>query len=98
MLTAESLTWWRLLVPLRGTTLQRIWRRLTLVVLASVVVTFLHERHGLWHGNLTIAPLSLIALALNIFLGFRNNTSYDRFWEGRKLWGTLVNVSRTFGR
>jgi len=31
-------------------------------------------------------------------LGFRNNTSYDRFWEGRKLWGSLVNTSRTWAR
>ncbi|MCA9700641.1 MAG: bestrophin, partial [Myxococcales bacterium] len=41
---------------------------------------------------------SLIGLALSIFLGFRNNTGYDRFWEGRKLWGALVNVSRSFTR
>jgi putative membrane protein len=37
-------------------------------------------------------------LPLGIFLGFRNNTAYDRFWEGRKLWGALVNTSRSLTR
>jgi len=43
-------------------------------------------------------PFSLVGVALGIFLGFRNNTSYDRFWEGRKLWGRMVNVSRSLTR
>ena len=48
--------------------------------------------------TLTVLPFTLIGLALSIFLGFRNNTSYDRFWEGRKLWGGLVNASRSITR
>ncbi len=50
--------------------------------------------------NLAIAPLpfSIVGVALSIFLAFRNNASYDRYWEGRKLWGGLVNASRSFGR
>jgi putative membrane protein len=40
----------------------------------------------------------LIGLALSIFLGFRNNASYDRFWEGRKLWGQVVNETRSLAR
>ena len=47
-------------------------------------------------ATLSTLPFSLIGLALGIFLGFRNNTSYDRFWEGRKLWGRMINVSRSF--
>ena len=31
-------------------------------------------------------------------MGFRNNASYDRFWEGRKLWGALLNTSRALTR
>lgn len=38
-------------------------------------------------------PFTLIGIALEISLGFRNNASYDRFWEGRKLWGEWVNAS-----
>jgi putative membrane protein len=43
-------------------------------------------------------PFTLVGLALSIFLGFRNNEAYERFWEGRCLWGRLVNVSRTLVR
>jgi putative membrane protein len=46
----------------------------------------------------TLQALSLLGVALGIFLGFRNNAAYDRFWEGRKLWGRLVNVSRALSR
>src|SRR5690606_9260679 len=48
--------------------------------------------------SFTTLPFTLIGLALSIFLGFRNNSSYDRFWEGRKLWGQLINTTRTLTR
>jgi putative membrane protein len=67
--------------------------------LVAVVVTALYEHFEPEHpAVLTLVPFSLIGLALGIFLGFRNNTSYDRFWEGRKLWGRFVNTSRTLAR
>ncbi len=53
---------------------------------------------GRFHANLTTTPFTLVGFALSIFLGFRNNTSYDRFWEGRKLWGSLVNTTRSLTR
>lgn len=83
---------------LRGSAITRIWPRLLAVTLVATLVTYLHETHELLHTDLTVTPFSLIGLALGIFLGFRNNTSYDRFWEGRKLWGRVVNASRTLTR
>ncbi len=41
-------------------------------------------------------PLSLIGIAVAFYLGFKNNSSYERLWEGRKIWGGIVNASRTF--
>ncbi len=41
-------------------------------------------------------PLVVIGAALGIFVSFRTNSAYDRWWEGRKLWGRLVNTSRHF--
>lgn len=46
--------------------------------------------------QLTIAMHSLLGIVLGLFLVFRTNTAYDRWWEGRKLWGGLVNSSRNF--
>lgn len=41
-------------------------------------------------------PLSVIGIAVSFYVGFKNNQSYDRFWEGRKIWGGIVNYSRTW--
>lgn len=41
---------------------------------------------------------SLVGLALGLLLVFRTNASYDRFWEGRRLWGGIVNESRNLAR
>ena len=41
-------------------------------------------------------PLSLVGIAVAFYLGFKNNSSYERLWEARKIWGGIVNASRTF--
>ncbi len=43
------------------------------------------------------APISLIGIAVSFYLGFKNNQSYDRFWEARTIWGSIVNNSRHWG-
>ncbi|HHH30372.1 MAG TPA: hypothetical protein ENK57_18800 [Polyangiaceae bacterium] len=90
-----------MLFAYQGTALQRIWARLIMTVLLATVITYIDlGQKGRWafHDDLTPLPFSLVGLALGIFLGFRNNTSYDRFWEGRKLWGRVVNTSRSLTR
>lgn len=42
-------------------------------------------------------PISILGIAVAFYLGFKNNASYDRTWEARKIWGGIVNNSRTFG-
>jgi putative membrane protein len=42
-------------------------------------------------------PVALIGTALAFYLGFKNNASYDRLWEARKIWGAILNLSRSFG-
>jgi ion channel-forming bestrophin family protein len=73
------------------------WRALALVFVVSLAVAAVHT---FLDFRPTIAPLpfSVVGVALSIFLAFRNNAAYDRYWEGRKLWGGLVNASRSFGR
>ena len=46
--------------------------------------------------SLAIEPLSIIGIAVSFYLGFKNSQSYDRFWEARKIWGSIVNYSRTW--
>ncbi|MFT3769404.1 MAG: bestrophin family ion channel [Minicystis sp.] len=91
-------SWLRLLVKYRGTALQRIRLRLFFTTTVALAVTVVDLRFGFFHPDFTTIPFTLIGVAVSIFLGFRNNTSYDRFWEGRRLWGQLVNTSRSFTR
>lgn len=51
-----------------------------------------------WHWiSLPWLPISLIGIAVAFYLGFKNNSSYDRLWEARKIWGAIVNDSRAWG-
>jgi putative membrane protein len=92
------MSWFRLLFQVRGSALPKIRGRLLAVFLVAVAVTVVSELLGRLTTDLTAVPFTLISLALGVFLGFRNNTSYDRYWEGRKLWGRLVNDARSFAR
>jgi putative membrane protein len=88
----------RLFLTMRGSILTSIWKSLAITTLLAVIVTWSHGT--LWDHKirLTITPFTLMGLPLAIFLGFRNNSAYDRYWEGRKLWGELVLRSRNFAR
>jgi putative membrane protein len=98
MIADTPTTWLGTLVTLRGTALERIALRVAVAVLWAVAVTIVWQRWDLTRLSLTTTPFSLIGVALSIFLGFRNNASYDRYWEARKLWGRVVNASRTWAR
>ncbi|MCA3186440.1 MAG: hypothetical protein INH13_23030, partial [Cupriavidus sp.] len=98
MITRPPLHWFRMLFVLRGSVLTRIAPQLLAITLFAVVITFFHGRIGEWKVSLNFVPFSLIGLTLAIFLGFRNSTSYARFWEGRTLWGSVLNESRSLTR
>ena len=97
MIVLAKASWLKQLLTLPGSIMTRIWGRLAVITGVSIAVTLSYlQTHPT--RMLTVLPFTLIGLALSIFLGFRNNTSYDRFWEGRKLWGGLVNDSRSITR
>src|SRR5450830_210660 len=83
---------------LRGSVLSRIWKVLLVNTAVAILVTVVHGILFDFKITLTAIPFTLIGLPLAIFLGFRNNAAYDRYWEGRKLWGELVHRSRSFSR
>ncbi len=73
---------------------------ISLFILISILATVQHKLS--WILNLEplelpVVPVSILGGGLAIFLGFRNNSAYDRWWEARKIWGGIVNASRTFG-
>jgi len=62
-----------------------------------VVVILFQVYHQEWMEQPTL-PLSLIGSALVLFLSVRNTAAYNRWWEGRTLWGAITNNCRSFGR
>jgi len=87
-----------LLFILRGSVLRAIAGELLAVCLLAIGVVLLHGwRPGLFSGQ-TLPAFTLLGLALSIFLGFRNNVSYQRWWEARQQWGQLITEGRTFLR
>jgi len=83
---------------MRGSILPLIAGRLILILLLSCAVAWLHQ-HGWFAGtHLNAVPFSLFGLALSVFLGFRNNICYDRWWEARKQWGELLYLLRNLAR
>ncbi|WP_432821164.1 bestrophin family protein [Trichloromonas sp.] len=88
----------RLFFTYRGSILQHIKTKLLVTILLALAVTLTHGTLFRLKITMTPVPFSLIGIALAIFLGFRNSASYDRYWEGRKLWGQLVITSRNLCR
>lgn len=87
-----------LLFAYRGTIMPVIWRRILYTVVLSLAVAVLDLRYGWFSGGLNATPLTLMGLTLAIFLGFRNQVAYQRWWEARNLWGELVTVARDLAR
>ncbi len=71
---------------------------LVLVILIVTAVELLSEIIRFDRPTFSFAALSLVGGTLSIFLVFRVNEGYARWWEARILWGSLVNESRTFAR
>lgn len=67
-------------------------------IFTSVVCVVILEVFGFnnTHFQNTTALHSLLGVVLGLFLVFRTNSAYDRWWEGRKLWGSMVNSTRNY--
>ncbi len=96
MIRYDPHSWSDHFFDIRGTLLIEIFVRVMSCVAWSAGVVWFH---------LHIAPVampvtihSLVGVALGLLLVFRTNASYDRFWEGRKLWGSIVNETRNLVR
>jgi len=60
-------------------------------------VVFIYEYFGTQWLKIPWLPLSIIGTAVAFYIGFKNNQAYDRLWEARKIWGGIVNDSRSWG-
>ena len=63
----------------------------------SIVAVLIYDTAGVTAMGIPWLPVSLVGTAVAFYVGFKNNSSYDRMWEARKIWGAIVNDSRSFG-
>jgi len=67
-----------------------------LILWITAAVCFYEFFHFEWL-KISWLPISLIGTALAFYVGFKNNQAYDRLWEARKIWGGIINSSRSWG-
>ncbi|HWK62030.1 MAG TPA: bestrophin family protein [Eoetvoesiella sp.] len=87
-----------ILLTINGSILPRITGRLILIAIVSVIAIFAAQEHPGIFARISAIPFTLIGIALSVFMSFRNNACYARWWEGRKLWGDIIIASRSFAR
>lgn len=76
-----------------------LWTRWEIIIFlgAALIITVLYNVFGMTFLNVPWTPVALIGTAVAFVVGFQNNSAYGRIWEARKIWGGIVNTSRTWG-
>lgn len=87
-----------MLFVLQGSYFKRLIVPQVLLFIFSFFIYFYQTHIATEPVPLNPSVFAILGISLAIFHGFCNNAAYDRFWEGRKLWGTLVWLSRNIAR
>ena len=88
----------KMLFVLQGSYFKRLIVPQVLLFIFSFLIYFYQSHIATEPVPLNPSVFAILGISLAIFHGFCNNAAYDRFWEGRKLWGTLVWLSRNIAR
>ncbi len=72
------------------------WESLFSVFISALIYYLYEERDLTFLASFSFVPAGFFGTILSVFLAFRNNNAYSRWWEARQIWGDLVNASRMF--
>jgi putative membrane protein len=72
------------------------WETLVFIVY-SILITILYHNAGFTFLKVPWTPVAVVGTAVAFIIGFQNNSAYGRIWEARKIWGGIVNTSRSWG-
>jgi putative membrane protein len=100
MIHYDPRDWLSPLFTIRGSVIGEICGRVLVCGAWSVGVVIAH-RVAVRHGFSLAVPETghtLVGVAMGLLLVLRTNASYDRYWEGRRQWGAMVNASRNLAR
>ena len=98
MIVRPQQHWLQLIFVWHGSVLPKIYTRLLLNFLLSIAVIVMLPWYTSLGIRFTVAPFSILGVAIAIFLGFRNNACYSRYVEARLLWGQLMIAARSLFR
>jgi ion channel-forming bestrophin family protein len=98
LIVRERPAFWELIWMWRLSILPRIAVQVGFVLLWSVFVVWMSKHDSILMRSWTVAPFTLLGVALSIFLGFRNSACYERWWEARRQLGGMVGEMRSFAR
>jgi putative membrane protein len=88
------------MIVTKGISLGRLikwsWHHMLWTLIGAFLIALLYQK-GLIGITIPWLPLSVIGTAVAFYVGFKNNSAYDRMWEARKIWGAIVNSSRSWG-
>ncbi|RYC69535.1 MULTISPECIES: bestrophin family protein [Spirosoma] len=73
------------------------WRAVLLFFVYSTLICTLYTFADCTFLAIPFVPVATIGTAVAFYVGFKNNSSYDRLWEARRIWGSLTNASRSWG-
>ncbi len=95
MITYNPKDWWKLIFAFHRSDSFRVLLP-GMVAVAAYTAAVAYLENEVFHASFRNTTLvhSLVGFVLSMLLIFRTNTAYDRWWEGRKLWGSIVNNSR----
>jgi ion channel-forming bestrophin family protein len=96
MIQYDPHRWLDHLFDVKGSLIPEITLRLLSCVIWTVAVVLFH--HHVASVGIPETVHTLVGVALGLLLVFRTNSSYNRFWEGRQLWGSLINETRNLAR
>ena len=88
--------WFEIALQTKGSVISAIYKRVLLSGIFGVLVSILY--HFKIPVSQPILSTVIPSIVLGLLLVFRTNTAYDRFWEGRKSWGAIVNTTRNLAR
>lgn len=94
MIVRDKTNSFALLFAWHGTILPKVFPALMVVVLISTTLVYLSKHHYVSVPEVPAIGFTVFGVILSIFLSFRNTACYERWWEGRKLWGALIANSR----
>ncbi|MEZ4936767.1 MAG: bestrophin family ion channel [Crocinitomicaceae bacterium] len=97
MIDYNPKSWFKVILTFhKSGTVRKFWKELILIGLFTAAMTFIELKY--FKNHPAIAKVgdfhSFLGLAFSLLLVFRINSAYDKWWEGRKLWGRLVNETR----